>query len=129
MRSSKAMRSAGASVCRCAQASLHWPPALGARSCSLSNKLDVAVSAAAAAAAERDAASTERDSWKAKTADALAANRAYGAVIESMQAAETERQQQAAAIAERAGKLVAEAKVDAVNAWSARVRPTDGDEG
>lgn len=87
--------------------------ALGARSCSLSNKLDVAVSAAAAAAAERDAANTERDSWKAKTDDALAANRAYGAVIESMQAAETERQQQAAAIAERAGKLVAEAKVDA----------------
>lgn len=87
--------------------------ALGARSCSLSNQLDVAVSAAAAAAAERDAANTERDSWKAKTADALAANGAYGAVIESMQAAETERLQQAAAVAERAGKLIAEAKVDA----------------
>ena len=87
--------------------------ALGARSCSLSSDLKVAASAAAAAASARDAAVTERDSWKAKTADALAANRAYGEVIKQMQDAETARQQQAAAIAERAGQLIAAAKVDA----------------
>lgn len=90
--------------------------ALGARGCSLSRQLGTAVAERDAAQAKRDAAITERDAWKAKTADVLAANRAYGTVIQQMHEAEAQRQAQETAIAKRAAAAVAAAQQQAAQA-------------
>lgn len=79
--------------------------ALGARGCGLSHKLD-------AAAAQRDAAVTERDAWKSKTEDALAANRAYDVIFEQQRLAAEEQQRLADAAAATARKAVANAQAD-----------------
>lgn len=86
--------------------------ALGARGCGLSHKLDVAVNVAAAAASQRDAAITERDAWKSKADDALAANRAYDVIFEQQAQAAAEQQRLADAAAQKAATVVAAAKRD-----------------
>jgi hypothetical protein len=90
--------------------------ALGARGCALQKDAAVARAEQGRAESARDAAITERDAWKAKAADALVANAAYGAVIEAMQAAEADRVKQQQAAAERAAQRVAEANAAAERA-------------
>lgn len=90
--------------------------ALGARGCGLSHKLEVAATAAAAAAAQRDAAVTERDAWKSKAGDALAANRAYDVAFAQLQEAAAEQQRLADAAAAKAASAVAAAQRDEAKA-------------
>ena len=89
---------------------------LGARGCSLSSDLKTATAEKNTAIAEKTTAVTERDSWKAKTADALAANRAFDAAFAQMQEQALEDQRLAAAAAHQAAAAVAAAKRDEVRA-------------
>lgn len=59
------------------------------------------------AVAERSAAITERDSWKAKTADALAANQAYDVIFTQQAEAAKEQQRLADEAARKAAAAVA----------------------
>lgn len=77
-----------------------------------SKRLDVAAASLKTAQADKKTAETERDSWKAKTADALAANAAYGVIFDKLQAEADRQQQQADAAAERAAAAVAAARSD-----------------
>lgn len=90
--------------------------ALGARSCSLDNSRDLAVSKQAAAESARDAAITERDAWKSKASDALAANRVYDLAFAQVQAAAEEQQRMATAAAAKAQQVVAAARADEAKA-------------
>lgn len=87
--------------------------ALGARGCSLSHKLEVAATAAAAAASQRDAATTERDAWKGEAEGAAAANAAYGVVLDKIRAQQEADAAAAAAAASKAAQQVAAAQADA----------------
>jgi hypothetical protein len=57
---------------------------------------DTALANQGKAESARDAARTERDSWKAKTEDAQAANRAYDVIFEKQRLAAEEQQRLAA---------------------------------
>jgi hypothetical protein len=89
---------------------------LGAKGCALDRARDLAVADKATALAERKAAITERDAWKAKAADALAANRAYDTAFDQLQAAAEEQQRLADAAAHKAAAEVATAKRDEAKA-------------
>ena len=84
--------------------------ALGVRTCSLSKDVDVAVAAQGTAEAERDTAATERDAWKGKAEGAVAANAAYGVVLDEIRAQQARDAQQAAAAAAQAAQQVAAAQ-------------------
>lgn len=83
---------------------------LGAKGCALSTERDLAVAARDTAQANEGAAITERDSWKAKTGDALAANAAYGVIFDKLQAEAEAQQKQADAAARTAAAAVAVAR-------------------
>lgn len=108
---------------------------LGMRGCSLSHKLEVAGTAAVAAASQRDAAVTERDAWKGKAEGAVAANAAYGVVLDKIRAQQEADAAAAAAAASKAAQQVAaaqaaERKAEASNAEYRRLfgnRPKDCD--
>lgn len=80
--------------------------ALGVRGCTLSAQRDAAVSA-------RDAAQTERDAWKGKAAGCVAANAAYGDVLDRLRAEQARRDREAAAAAAKAAEQVRAAQADA----------------
>lgn len=79
-------------------------------------RLDVVTANLKAAQADKKASETERDAWKAKTADALAANRAYDVAFDQLQAAAAEKQRLADAAAQQAAATVAAAKRDEAKA-------------
>jgi serine phosphatase RsbU (regulator of sigma subunit) len=90
--------------------------ALFARGCTLSTARDLAVAAQGKAEADRDAARTERDSWKSKTEDAQAANRAYDVIFEKQRQAAAEQQRLADEAAKTAANAVAAAQRDEAKA-------------
>lgn len=108
---------------------------LGVRGCTLDSARDVAVANQGKAESARDAAVTEREAWKSKAGDALAANQAYDMAMGNMQEAAAEQQRRADAAAQVAATAVAaakrdEAKAERTAAEYRRVfgnRPTDCD--
>lgn len=79
-------------------------------------RIDTFKAQAETALAQKSAAITERDSWKSKTADALAANRAYDTAFDQLQAAAAEKQRLADAAAQQAAAAVAAAQRDEAKA-------------
>lgn len=79
-------------------------------------RLDVAKADVGAAESARDAARTERDAWKSKTDDALAANRAMDVVLGQLQAAAEEQQRMADQQAQQAARAIAASKAKAAAA-------------
>lgn len=77
-----------------------------------SKRLDVAAASLKTAQADKKTTETERDSWKAKTGDALAANSAYGVIFDKLQAEADAQQLQAEADARTAAAAVAAARRD-----------------
>ena len=89
---------------------------LGMRGCALDNARDVAVANQATAESARDAAITERDAWKSKAADALAANTAYDLIFEQQRLAAAELHRLAQETAAKAAAAVAAAQRDEAKA-------------
>ena len=108
---------------------------LGVRGCALDSARDVAVANQGKAQSARDAAVTEREAWKSKAGDALAANAAYDAALGQLQEAAAEQQRRADAAAQVAANAVAAAKRDEAKAERSLAdfrrlfgnRPTDCD--
>ena len=96
---------------------------------------DTALANQGKAEAARDAAITERDAWKSKASDALAANEAFGAIFEKQRLAAAEQQRLAEASAAKAAAAVAAAQRDEAKAERSLAefrrlfgtRPTDCD--
>ena len=89
---------------------------LGMRGCALDNARDVAVANQATAESARDAAITERDAWKSKAGDALAANTAYDLIFEQQRLAAAEQHRLAQETAAKAAAAVAAAQRDEAKA-------------
>lgn len=89
---------------------------LGVRSCAVDNARDVAVAEQGKAEASRDAAITDRDAWKAKAGDALAANQAYDVIFERQRQAAAEQHRLAQEAAAKAAAAVATAQREAAKA-------------
>ena len=89
---------------------------LGMRGCALDNARDVAVANQATAESARDAAITERDAWKSKAGDALAANTAYDLIFEQQRLAAAEQHRLAQETAAKAAAAVAAAQRDELKA-------------
>lgn len=89
---------------------------LGVRGCALDSARDLAVANQGKAEAARDAAITERDAWKSKAGDALAANQAYDHALGQLQEAAAEQRRMAQAAAEKAASAVAAAQRDEAKA-------------
>lgn len=70
----------------------------------------------AAAVADRDAARTERNAWKAKANDLIAANSAYGVTVDTLRQLLDEARQAARVMAEQDRKAIAQARADAADA-------------
>lgn len=85
---------------------------IGAKGCALKTQRDQATASLATAQADKRTAETERDSWKAKVADALAANAAYAVIFDKLQAEADAQQQRADAAAQQAARAVAAARRD-----------------
>lgn len=85
---------------------------LGVRGCALDSARDVAVANQATAESARDAAVTERDAWKSKAGDALAANQAYDHALGQLQEAAAEQRRLAQESAKKAAAAVAAAARD-----------------
>lgn len=85
---------------------------LGAKGCALSTERDLAAAARDTAQANARTAITERESWKSKTADALAANAAYAVIFDKLQAEADAQLQRADAAAKQAAAAVAAARRD-----------------
>jgi hypothetical protein len=108
---------------------------LGVRGCALDSARDVAVANQGKAEAARDTAITERDAWKSKAGDALAANEAFDAIFEKQRLAAAEQQRLAEASAAKAAAAVAAAQRDEAKAERSLAefrrlfgtRPTDCD--
>jgi len=65
---------------------------------------------------EREAVGAEREAWKAKAADLIAANKAYDVAFDQLQAAAAEKQRLADAAAQQAAAAVAAAQRDEAKA-------------
>lgn len=89
---------------------------LGAKGCALKAQRDNALLEAELADVEREAIGAEREAWKEKAADAIAANKAYDVIFEQQRAAAEEQQRQAEAAAQQAAAAVAAAKRDEAKA-------------
>lgn len=85
---------------------------LGAQVFVQSKRLDVAAADLKTAQANARTAETERDAWKSKTGDALAANAAYAVIFDKLQAEADAQQQRADAAAKQAAAAVAAARRD-----------------
>ena len=75
-------------------------------------RLDAAKKDVQTAQAQRDTAITERDAWKGKADGAVAANQAYGVVLDEIRAQQAADQHAAAAAAQQAAKQVASAQAE-----------------
>lgn len=81
-----------------------------------SKRIDVAVAEKATAEFARDAAVTERDAWKSKAGDALAANASYDVIFEQQRLAAAEQHRLAQETAAKAAAAVAAAQRDEAKA-------------
>lgn len=81
-----------------------------------SKRIETLKAIATAASAQIDATEIERDAWKSKTEDALAANRAYDVLFEQQRLAAEDQQRLADAAAARAATQVAAARRDEASA-------------
>lgn len=89
---------------------------LGAKGCALAAERDNANLAAELADVEREAVGAEREAWKEKAAELIAANKAYDTAFDQLQAAAAEKQRQADAAAQQAAAAVAAAQRDEAKA-------------
>lgn len=89
---------------------------LGMRGCALDNARDVAVANEGKALADKKSAETERDAWKSKAGDALAANQAYDHALGQLQEAAAEQRRLAQESAKKAAAAVAAAQRDEAKA-------------
>jgi len=89
---------------------------LAAKGCALAAERDNALLEAELADVEREAVGAEREAWKAKAADLIAANKAYDVACDQLQAAAAEKPRLAGAPAPQAPAAGAAAQRDEAKA-------------
>ena len=89
---------------------------LGTKACTLSRELKTATAERDTALARKKTAETEREAWKSKAADVLAARDAYAAMLSEIKAEQARADAAAAAAAKQAAAAVAAAQRDEATA-------------